>query len=55
MKRNTFLFSALLIAFMISSTAFAQEKLKFHVVSFENDVFDTSAKDDRWKKIDGSG
>lgn len=47
--------TALLLFFIGVATAFAQDKLKFHVVSFENDVFDTSAKDDRWKKVDGSG
>ena len=37
------------------STAFAQQRLKFRVVDFIYDAFDQTARDERFKKIDGSG
>ena len=36
-------------------SAAAQEKLKFSVSEFSSDAFDTTAKDERYKRIDGSG
>lgn len=33
----------------------AQEKLKFHIVDFDVDPFDLSAKDPQYEKIDGNG
>ncbi len=36
-------------------TVSAQQNLQFSVVEFASDPFDTSARDERFKKIDGSG
>ena len=49
------IFSALFLLLMGTVTAFPQQKLKFSVTDFDYDAFDTTAKDDRHKKVDGSG
>ncbi|MBO4662203.1 MAG: SUMF1/EgtB/PvdO family nonheme iron enzyme [Bacteroidaceae bacterium] len=48
---------SLLLLFLITSisSAFAQEKLTFRVVDFSYDAFDQTARNERFKKIDGSG
>ena len=47
----------LLLLFLITgiSSAFAQQRLKFRVVDFKYDAFDQTARNERFKKIDGSG
>ena len=45
----------LLFLFLGMATAFAQNLLKFRVVDFSLDPFDTSASDEQYKKRDGSG
>ena len=45
----------LLFLFLGMATAFAQDLLKFRVVDFSYDDFDQTARDERFKKIDGSG
>ena len=45
----------LLFLFLGMATAFAQDLLKFRVVDFSYDAFDQTARDERFKKIDGSG
>ncbi len=50
--RCIFLF--LFLIFKIS-TAFAQQNLTFHVADFSYDAFDQTARDERFKKYDGSG
>lgn len=37
------------------SSAFAQDLLKFRVVDFSYDAFDQTARDERFKRLDGSG
>ena len=46
-----------LLLFLITSisSAFAQQRLKFRVVDFSYDAFDQTARNERFKKIDGSG
>ena len=48
---------SLLLLFLITSisSAFAQQRLKFRVVDFSYDAFDQTARNERFKKIDGSG
>ena len=47
----------LLLLFLITciSSAFAQDMLTFRVADFSYDAFDQTARDERFKKIDGSG
>lgn len=40
---------------LLSQFAFAQERLDFHIVSFQLDQFSTTAQDKRFEKIDGDG
>lgn len=47
--------SLFLLFLFIGITAFAQDLLKFRVVDFSYDAFDQTARDERFKKIDGSG
>ena len=46
-----------LLLFLITciSSAFAQQRLKFRVIDFSYDAFDQTARNERFKKIDGSG
>ena len=45
----------LLFLLMSVSTVSAQQRLKFSVKDFSYDAFDQTARDERFKKIDGSG
>ena len=55
MKYNSRIITLLFLTLFGVQVMRAQEKLTFSVVSFEEEQFDTSARNDRWKKIDGSG
>ena len=44
-----------LLFLFIGITAFAQDLLKFRVVDFRYDAFDQTARDERFKRYDGSG
>ena len=48
---------SLLLLFLITtiSSAFAQQKLTFRVADFSYDAFDQTARDERFKRYDGSG
>ena len=48
---------SLLLLFLITtiSSAFAQDLLKFRVADFRYDAFDQTARDERFKRYDGSG
>ncbi len=48
---------SLLLLFLITtiSSAFAQQKLTFRVADFSYDAFDQTARDERFKRFDGSG
>ena len=52
---NKILLTTLLLLYAGVQGVFAQQKLKFSVADFDYDAFDTTAKDDRYKKVDGSG
>ncbi len=44
-----------LLFLFIGITAFAQQKLTFRVADFSYDAFDQTARDERFKRLDGSG
>ena len=46
-----------MLLFLITtiSSAFAQQKLTFRVADFSYDAFDQTARDERFKRFDGSG
>ena len=48
---------SLLLLFFVTciSSALAQQKLTFRIADFSYDAFDQTARDERFKKIDGSG
>ena len=45
----------LVLGFLFILPAFAQQKLKFSIDSFESDPFDQTAMNRDYEKIDGSG
>lgn len=47
--------SLLLLFLFIGISAFAQQKLTFRVADFSYDAFDQTARDERFKRYDGSG
>ncbi|MBP5569892.1 MAG: hypothetical protein J6X46_02530, partial [Prevotella sp.] len=53
MRNLKTIFFTLLLLLVGAVSAFGQ--LKFHVASFGEDQFDLAARDERFKKIDGSG
>ena len=53
--RRTYFYVAMLLLLAGVQGVFAQQKLRFSVTDFDYDAFDTTAKDDRHKKVDGSG
>lgn len=53
--RNKFLFYLTFFLLVGNVQLYAQQKLKFAVESFEQDPFDTSARDKQYEKVDGSG
>ena len=54
MNRTRFL-AVLLLLIGVMSSMCAQQRQKFSIASFEQDPFDLTAKNDVYKKIDGSG
>ena len=55
MKRQLFSLFTLLLLLLTAATASAQQNRQFSIVSFGHDPFDMTAKNDQYKKIDGSG
>ena len=53
--RIKFLFYLIFFLLVGNVQLYAQQKLKFAVESFEQDFFDTSARDKQYEKVDGSG
>ena len=53
--RIKFLFYLIFFLLVGNVQLYAQQKLKFAVESFEQDPFDTSARDKQYEKVDGSG
>ena len=53
--RIKFLFYLTFFLLVGNVQLYAQQKLKFAVESFEQDPFDTSARDKQYEKVDGSG
>lgn len=53
--KKQLLFCLWMVLSLSYTFAFAQQKQKFSIVSFEQDSFDLSAKDKQYEKVDGSG
>lgn len=55
MKRLIFKLGWVILAILLAMPAYAQSKLRFSVVGFEQDLTDLSAQSAQYKKVDGSG
>lgn len=55
MKRLIFKLGGVILAILLAMPAYAQSKLRFSVVGFEQDLTDLSAQSAQYKKVDGSG
>ena len=55
MDKMKWLFGMLVMSLLGLMPINAQQKLKFSIASFEQDPFDTSAKNKQYEKVDGSG
>lgn len=55
MKRLIFKLGGVILAILLAMPTYAQSKLRFSVVGFEQDLTDLSAQSAQYKKVDGSG